>query len=156
MDDRSKKILSTVHPEVRPNFEAFLVAAQAMAAARGLQYVAICGLRSWAEQETLYAKGRTAPGPVVTKAPPGSSFHNFGLAIDCGVFRGKDYLDTSDPKLANAIHKHAGGLAKTHGLRWGGNFKSIVDMPHFEFDIHLSLAQLRERHTGKDWVSLTA
>jgi peptidoglycan L-alanyl-D-glutamate endopeptidase CwlK len=156
MDDRSRKTLSTVHPEAHPKFEAFMVAAQALAAARGLQYIAICGLRSWAEQEALYAKGRTAPGPIVTKAPPGSSFHNFGLAIDCGVFRGKAYLDEKDPKLASAMHRSAGALAKVHGLRWGGDFKSIVDMPHYELDTRLSLAQLREGYNGKGWVSLTA
>ena len=40
------------------------------------------GLRSFAEQDALYAKGRTAPGNMVTKARGGQSMHNYGLAVD--------------------------------------------------------------------------
>lgn len=53
----------------------------------------VSGFRSLAEQERLYAKGRTpaeitarvskrGTGGSVTDAPPGSSSHNYGLAID--------------------------------------------------------------------------
>ena len=41
-------------------------------------------LRTKAEQDALYAKGRTAPGKIVTKAK-GSSYssqHQWGVAID--------------------------------------------------------------------------
>jgi len=34
------------------------------------------------EQAALYAIGRTAPGKIVTKARPGESYHNHGLAYD--------------------------------------------------------------------------
>ena len=39
-------------------------------------------LRSFDEQAKLYAQGRTAPGKIVTKAKPGQSYHNYGLAVD--------------------------------------------------------------------------
>jgi len=42
----------------------------------------ISGLRTYEEQDALYAQGRTAPGPKVTNAPGGHSNHNFGLAFD--------------------------------------------------------------------------
>ncbi len=48
----------------------------------GYDFIVTQGLRTWEEQNALYAKGRTAPGPVVTKAPGGHSQHNFGLAVD--------------------------------------------------------------------------
>jgi hypothetical protein len=41
-----------------------------------------CGRRTMEEQAALYAKGRTAGGKIVTKARPGESFHNHGLAFD--------------------------------------------------------------------------
>ena len=154
MDDRSKTNLKTLHPEVQDRFESFLVEAQALAETKGLEYKVICGTRSWEEQAKIYAQGRTAPGKIVTKAPPGNSMHNFGLAIDCGVFRGGKYLDESDPKTASAMHKAASKLAKEHGIRWGGNFKSIVDEPHYELDTPLRLSQLRDRKKSGEWVSL--
>lgn len=39
-------------------------------------------LRTFAEQEALYAQGRSKPGVIVTKARPGHSAHNYGLAFD--------------------------------------------------------------------------
>ena len=41
-----------------------------------------CGRRTMEEQAGLYAKGRTKPGKIVTKAKPGQSYHNYGLAFD--------------------------------------------------------------------------
>jgi peptidoglycan L-alanyl-D-glutamate endopeptidase CwlK len=55
----------------------------------GSEYWAISGLRSFEEQAKIYAQGRDANGKVidaklvVSNAPPGSSLHNFGLAVDC-------------------------------------------------------------------------
>ncbi|WP_309244896.1 M15 family metallopeptidase [Bacillus sp. WMMC1349] len=40
------------------------------------------GYRSFAEQNKLYAKGRTASGKIVTNAKAGQSNHNYGLAVD--------------------------------------------------------------------------
>nr|WP_295770097.1 M15 family metallopeptidase [Rhodoferax sp.] len=42
-------------------------------------------MRSCAEQDALYAQGRTAPGNKVTNAKSGDSNHNFGIAFDIGV-----------------------------------------------------------------------
>ena len=154
MDDRSRRNLESLHPDVQSRFEAFLTEAQTVAKSKGLEYKAISGTRSWEEQAKIYALGRTTPGRIVTKAPPGHSMHNFGLAIDCGVFRNSGYLDENEPKTASAMHKEAGKIAEKHGRRWGGNFKSIVDEPHFELDTPLRLSQLRDRKKSGEWVSL--
>jgi peptidoglycan L-alanyl-D-glutamate endopeptidase CwlK len=157
IDERSAKFIATLSPEVRDAFIAFIVDAKELVAQNGLDYKVICGTRTFEEQAALYAKGRTAPGPKVTNAKPGSSMHNFGLAIDCGVFKGKVYMDGSTPadaKLADLMHKHASTLCAKHKLRWGGNFKSIYDAPHFEYDTPYSLADLRVRRAKGQ--SLTA
>jgi peptidoglycan L-alanyl-D-glutamate endopeptidase CwlK len=157
IDERSAKFIATLSPEVRDAFIAFIVDAKELVAQNGLDYKVICGTRTFEEQAALYAKGRTAPGPKVTNAKPGSSMHNFGLAIDCGVFKGKVYMDGSTPadaKIADLMHKHASTLCAKHKLRWGGNFKSIYDAPHFEYDTPYSLADLRVRRAKGQ--SLTA
>lgn len=154
LDPRSEKSIASCHPSAQSAFRAFVAEAQALAAQRGLDYKVICGLRSWEEQERIYAQGRTAPGKIVTKARPGSSMHNFGLAIDMGVFRGKDYLDETEPKTADAFHREAGKLAEKHGLRWGGFFKTIYDAPHYELAVSHTLAQLRELRSPGQWVKL--
>jgi len=145
IDERSAKFIATLSPEVRDAFIAFIVDAKELVAQNGLDYKVICGTRTFEEQAALYAKGRTAPGPKVTNAKPGSSMHNFGLAIDCGVFKGKVYMDDSTPadkKIADMMHKQASTLAAKHKLRWGGNFKSIYDAPHFEYNTPYALADL--------------
>ena len=86
----------------------------------------ICGTRTYAEQEELYAKGRTEPGSIVTNARSGYSMHNFGLAFDIGVFDGTKYVSDG------LGYKAAGMIGRDLGLVWGGDFKSISDEPHFE------------------------
>jgi peptidoglycan L-alanyl-D-glutamate endopeptidase CwlK len=145
IDERSAKHIKSLLPEVQDAFTEFLLEAKELVAKEGLDYKAISGLRSWEDQAVLYAKGRTSPGPIVTNAKPGSSMHNFGLAIDCGVFKGKVYMDDSTPadkKIADMMHKQASTLAAKHKLRWGGNFKSIYDAPHFEYNTPYTLADL--------------
>lgn len=145
IDERSVKHLNTLIPEVQNAFTDFLVEARELVAKQGLDYKVICGTRSWNEQAALYAKGRTAPGPKVTNAKPGSSMHNFGLAIDCGVFKGKVYMDDSTPadkRIADMMHKQVSTLCAKHNLRWGGNFKKLYDAPHFEYNTPYPLAEL--------------
>lgn len=154
IDPRSEKNIATCHPSAQGHFRAFVAEAQALAAKKGLEYKAICGLRSWEEQERLYAQGRTTPGKIVTKARPGSSMHNFGLAIDMGVFKDGKYLDETDHKTADAFHNEAAKLAPKHNLRWGGTFSTIYDAPHYELEVPFTLAQLREMRSPGAWVKL--
>lgn len=83
--------------------------------------------RSVAEQDALYAQGRTQPGSIVTNAR-GSSYssqHQWGIAADFYRADGKGaYNESGD------YFKKVGELAKKLGLGWGGDWKSIVDKPH--------------------------
>lgn len=65
LDPRSEKNIATCHPSAQGPFRAFVAEAQALAAKKGLEYKVICGLRSWEEQERLYAQGRTDRKSVV-------------------------------------------------------------------------------------------
>ncbi|HMN20159.1 MAG TPA: M15 family metallopeptidase [Ottowia sp.] len=122
VDSRSEKSIATLQPEVRPMARALVQRARAS----GITIKVISGLRSYAEQDALYAQGRSAPGPVVTNARAGYSNHNFGIAFDIGVFEGSRYLSDS-PK-----YKAVGVLGVDLGLEWGGNWRTIVDQPHYQ------------------------
>jgi peptidoglycan L-alanyl-D-glutamate endopeptidase CwlK len=122
VDARSEKCIATLLPNVQPIARSLVQ----RAAACGIQIRVICGLRSYEEQDSLYAKGRTAPGKKVTNARGGYSNHNFGIAFDVGVFSGSRYLPES-PK-----YKAVGALGTDLGLEWGGSWSSLVDQPHFQ------------------------
>ena len=131
LDERTMRTFATLDERAREKFERFARLAKATAAAMGCDYVAISGNRTWDEQNGLYAKGRTAPGPRVTKARGGYSWHNFGLAVDFGVFRGTHYLDSSNPTLARRVHVACSAHAEECGLEWGGDWRRFQDIPHF-------------------------
>jgi len=94
----------------------------------------ICTLRSIAEQQILYAQGRTAPGKIVTKVDgiTNIGMHNptpeepLSRAIDFGVFQHGLYI-TSD-----IYYYYIGRLANDYNLVWGGFWKSFRDRPHVE------------------------
>lgn len=152
MDKRSLKNIDTLQPKIQRQMYDFVLEAKQIAKEFGVEYVAISGNRTYAEQRALYNKGRDRKGKiinkskVVTNARPGYSRHNFGLALDFGVFRDGDYLDSSEPKLSAKVHKKvAETLADKYNLQWGGNWKTFKDYPHFEYDNGLSLAEMRRR-----------
>jgi peptidoglycan LD-endopeptidase CwlK len=128
LDERSERNLATLHPDLHHRAATFVAAAKSLAAQRNLDVKCICGLRSYDEQAALYAKGRTAPGKVVTKAPAGHSMHNFGLALDIGVFSrdGKTYHGS------HGLYRELGPLGESLGFEWGGRWK-FVDEPHYQY-----------------------
>jgi peptidoglycan L-alanyl-D-glutamate endopeptidase CwlK len=52
-----------------------------MLAQEGILIRVVQGLRSWNEQDALYAMGRTAPGKIVTNVKGGYSYHCFGSGL---------------------------------------------------------------------------
>jgi len=123
VDSRSEENIALLHPKVRNIMRALVNGA----AAYGFTVKVISSLRTYAEQAALYAKGRTAPGPIVTKAPAGWSNHNFGLAVDLGVFVADKYQPES-PTYAKI-----GPIGRALGLDWGGDWTGIKDMPHYQY-----------------------
>lgn len=148
VDARSAQNIATLLPAVRPHFEAIVTNGTRIAREMGADaYVMIGGTRTYAEQNALYAKGRTAPGPVVTNARGGYSNHNFGVAGDFGAFAGSNYLDSTNGALASKIHKSVAAWVKANlpQIEWGGDWTSFRDEPHFQYKTGLSTSQMRER-----------
>ena len=102
-------------------------------------------LRTIAEQDELYAQGRTKPGKIVTWAKGGESFHNFGVAFDfCLLVNGK--LDWNNLEL----FKKVGAIGKSLGLEWGGDWpKPKTDLPHFEYKCGFTLKDFQNNKV--DW-----
>lgn len=151
LDERSAKNVSTLHSKVQQVFRNWIAECQILAKAHGYEYKAISGNRSWDEQAKIYAQGRTAPGKIVTNAKPGYSNHNFGIAVDMGVFKDGKYLDASKPSEAEAFHRRAASVAEKYNIEWGGNWLRFKDYPHFEYRTGKSMALLRQLvNEGKD------
>lgn len=151
LDERSAKNVATLHTKVQQLFRNWIAECQIVAAAHGYEYKAISGNRTWEEQAKIYAQGRTAPGKIVTNAKPGYSNHNYGIAVDMGVFKAGKYLDASNPSEAEAFHRKAAQIAEKYNIEWGGSWKSFKDYPHFEYKTGKTLSQLRQLVTeGKD------
>ena len=126
-DDRSEINLATLHPEMQKAMRAFLGVAKTIAAKTGHDVKVISGTRSYMEQDALYAKGRTIPNTsIVTRAKAGFSLHNFGISADIGIFKGKEYFGE------HPLYHELGTLGKSLGMEWGGDWKSIVDEPHYQ------------------------
>jgi hypothetical protein len=92
-----------------------------------------CAYRSHEEQLNLYNQGRKNPGNVITNAMPGESPHNYSpsLAFDVGFKDIYDQFDWSEDlfrKFAEIVKE----VDINCNVRWGGDFVSFKDMPHFE------------------------
>lgn len=112
-------------------------------------------LRTIAEQNRLYAKGRTAPGIKVTWAQGGYSYHNYGLAIDiCLIDRNfkQVYWDTLQDYDNDGISDwlECARIFEQYGWEWGGRWrKPKTDMPHFQKTFGRDIKTLLAlNHTG--------
>jgi len=94
--------------------------------------------RSNAEQDALYAQGRTMPGSIVTNARGGESYHNYSLAFDSAPLNDDLTIDWNTV----AKYKIMGKIGQSVGLEWGGGWK-FKDMPHFQYTFGLSIEELK-------------
>lgn len=114
--------------EVHPSLAQRIKSLDALIPSVNLQITQ--GFRTWAQQQSLYAQGRTAPGPIVTNCPAGFSWHNFGLAVDLvpeDIIPGQPDWDSNNPIWQKMI---AVGISV--GLVSGSTWRTFPDMPHFQ------------------------
>jgi hypothetical protein len=109
--------------------------------AAGVRLEVTQALRTWEEQDRLFAQGRSIPGAIVTRARAGYSYHNFGLAFDVVVLDDDGAYDWNAGHAGWAV---AATTGKRLGLAWGGDWKSFHDIPHFEQRGALRLDRCRE------------
>ena len=142
--------MNGLHPYVREKAEQLLKNANARL--KNYKMGITEAYRSKAEQDALYAKGRTAPGSIVTHAKGGQSMHNYGLAIDFALFTPdgkKAFWDTKvdSDKDGKADWMEVVEEAKKLGFEWGGDWKGFKDYPHFQMLGGLTESQVRAGKT---------
>ncbi len=134
----SGKRINTLHPAIRERAKGFINKAER----QGIKLRVTDAMRTFEEQDALYAQGRTKPGDIVTNARAGESFHNYGLAIDVvQMVNGK-------PIYENKNWERIAVIGKSYGFFWGGDFNSIKDRPHFHDDFGHSIADLQRKLTS--------
>ena len=104
-------------------------------------------IRSFKRSDELYAQGRTKPGQKVTNAKGGDSFHNYGLAFD--------FVILVDGVMSWKVDKNwmiVGECFKKRGWKWGGDFKSITDYPHFEKTLGKTLAEVKVKYKADNFL----
>lgn len=160
-DPRTLGNLATLHPQAQAVARDFMRRAMLALVMLNLYPRIISATRSYAEQNALYAQGRTKPGRIVTNARSGFSNHNFGIAFDVGIFdaRGR-YIDEVLPeKEVSHFYRMLAPIGAAVGETWGGDWKSFPDEPHYELHPAWAqgmsesdmLAELRHRHeNGRD------
>jgi peptidoglycan L-alanyl-D-glutamate endopeptidase CwlK len=124
-----------LHPILAAKLARVLAAMDAL----GFPMRIVSTVRTTDEQQALYAQGRTKPGPIVTnadgvriKSNHQAKADGFGHAADCA------FLDLRTDHPTDVVWDNDlpwstyGACARAVGLRWGGDFKSIVDRPHVE------------------------
>jgi peptidoglycan L-alanyl-D-glutamate endopeptidase CwlK len=147
-DQKTIERIKLLHPKLRD--EAAQIYDEICAALTGR---AMCRfgftLRTFAEQNEIYAQGRTKPGHIVTKAKGGLSMHNYGLAIDIVlIIDGKtaswdvkgDFDGDGKSDWMEVVT-----IFKQYGWEWGGDWK-FYDAPHFQKTFGYSVRQLLALH----------
>lgn len=130
--------LADLDADVRVRAEGLLLEA----ANQGIRLIITHTLRTIAEQDALYAQGRTTPGRKVTNARGGWSWHNWGRAFDVAIadFPG----DVTPDDVYDGPWAKVGAIGEHIGLEWGGRWKR-PDLPHFQHTSGLTLAALNDR-----------
>ncbi|MEI6035720.1 MAG: M15 family metallopeptidase [Verrucomicrobiae bacterium] len=124
-DERTERNIATLHPKAQELARKFMALAVPAMREHGLEVRVIAGMRTFAEQNAIFAEGRTKPGTIRTNARGGYSWHCWAGAFDVGLFDGQAYLGDS-PQYADL-----GKIGKAVGLEWGGSWK-FCDEPHFQ------------------------
>lgn len=143
-DARSEKAIATLLPAMQRKAREIMALAKSREGASGLRVTILSGTRTYAEQNKLYALR-----PKVTNAHGGQSNHNFGIAIDVGLFLDGKYLTGANHAEDKMYADFAAAVkAKVTGVEWGGDWHSFPDAPHYQLATGKSLTQIRQLFEG--------
>ena len=159
IDKVTEERIKLLHPSVRDELMILIDKINTCVLTGSAKVRIAQGLRTFAEQDALYAQGRTKPGTKVTNAKGGQSIHNYGLAVDIVlIIDGK--ITSWDTKKDFDKDKQADWMEvvsefKKAGWSWGGDWRSFKDMPHFEKTKGLTLKQIQDKYKRKDFIKNT-
>lgn len=128
-DEITLKRIQTFHPQYREWLKELYLEANNKLLPKGIRLRFTHVLRTIEEQNKLYNQR-----PKVTNAKGGESIHNYGLAFDIVILLDKDNNGTFE-SISYVNDKYWLRIVeffKSKGFKWGGDFKSFKDTPHFE------------------------
>lgn len=143
IDTPSRTRVLGLHPAIRQrSIDGYLGAIEALSGKNLLRVT--YGRRTFAEQARLLAKR-----PPVTKAGPGQSYHNYGLALDFVLIHtdGKVSYSLKEDLDADgqADWREVAESFKRQGFEWGGEWNTFKDNPHVQLVPDSVLAVARQR-----------
>ena len=136
--ERDARRLGGLHPALATYMMRILDAMEVL----GFPMFVTYGIRSDEEQAALYAKGRTAPGKIVTnvdgrlkKSMHQLQLDGWGHAVDCAFIDDPETekIETWDPLQPWDVY---GTMGEAYGLTWGGRWRTLVDRPHLELSLN--------------------
>lgn len=143
--------IKTMHPELRDELLYQYAYANENLLPKGVRLRFAYTLRTNAEQDALYAIGRTKQGRIITNAKGGQSMHNYGLAFDIVILKDLDNNGTFETASYD-LDKHwmsVTSYLKSQGWEWGGDWKSFKDAPHFQKAFGFTTKQLSLKEKDK-------
>lgn len=159
MDKLSLERATKAHPGLRAELAKIYIEANNKLG-KGVRLRFTHVLRTFKEQDALYAQGRTKGkrGAVVTNARAGQSYHNYGLAVDICILLDKNNDGTFETASFDPVKdSDCDGLSdwlevvavfKKYGWKWGGDWR-FKDLPHFEKTGGKTWRELRTLYDSK-------
>lgn len=141
-DPRSEGNIASVLPFMQKRARQILQICASREKDIGLHGQVLSGTRTYAEQGTLFSQR-----PKVTNARGGQSNHNFGIAIDIGLFDTNGRYLTGQKKGDEKAYTDLAAIVKAavKDIDWGGDWRSIKDNPHYEFHTGMTLSAVRKQ-----------
>lgn len=163
MDSLTLSRINFLHPAIRQEVLNAFMHINKKLYGKNIRLRFSCSLRTFKEQDVLYALGRTQHGKKVTNAKAGQSMHNYGLAFDIvilidkngdGVYETASWdTKSDDDKDGMPDWMEAVTYFKKLGWVWGGDWKSFQDYPHFEKTFGHNWKSLHAKYNAGDVVT---
>lgn len=157
VDQKTLERTNLLHPKIREEVKNIYLNKVVPALAGRAMCRFAYTLRTFKEQDALYAQGRTAlynsAGKrlgKVTNAKGGQSIHNYGLALDIVLIVDnktaswdtvKDFDKDGKSDWMEVIN-----IFKKEGWSWGGDWKSFKDLPHLEKSFGMTWREMKARY----------
>ena len=169
MDKITLERIQLLHPHVRDEVLRGYIYVNNKLLGRGVRLRFAYTVRTFKEQDELYAIGRTklydSKGNrlgKVTNAKGGQSIHNYGLAFDIvllydknndGIFESASWDTVLDfDKDGEADWMEVINHFKSIGWKWGGDWKNFSDRPHMEKTFGHSWKSLLLKYEKKEFI----
>ncbi len=138
VDARSESNIATLLPAMQRKAREIM----RIRPTQGFIVRVLSGTRTYAEQNGLFNQT-----PKVTNARGGQSNHNFGIAIDVGLFTPAGrYLTGANRAEERAYTDFAASVkSSVDGIEWGGDWHSFKDQPHYQLALQGSPSISRVR-----------